>query len=247
MLHAALNGNRAPGSHPALPLTLTDLVADGRSCVRAGAAALHIHPRSSSSGLETLDPTVVDETVLAVRAATGVPIGVSTGAWIEPDLARRAEAVSSWREPDMASVNFSEDGAELVTEALLEAGIRVEAGIWSVADAERLAVSGFAHRLVRVLVEIVHPTEHPIGAVIEIEAALARLGIDAPILVHGEGAAAWPVMRHGLAHGLDIRIGLEDSLHLPHGAIAASNAALVEAALELMTDGPRRGARDAQH
>lgn len=138
VLQAALNGNRAPGSHRALPVMPPELVADGVSCVRVGAAALHIHPRSSSSGLETLDPAAVDETVAGVRAATGVPIGVSTGAWIEPDPTRRADLVSAWREPDMASVNLSEDGAELVAQALLEAGIGVEAGIWSVEDAERL-------------------------------------------------------------------------------------------------------------
>lgn len=184
---------------------------------------------------------MVNETVLAVGAATGVPVGVSTGAWIEPDVARRAEAVSSWRAPDMASVNFNEDGAELITEALLEAGVGVEAGIWSIADAERLAVSGVARRLLRVLIEIVHPVEDPVAGAIEIEAALARLGVGGPVLVHGEDAAAWPVLRHGLAHGLDVRIGLEDVLHLPHGAMAPSNAALVEAARDLMTDGPRSG------
>lgn len=235
MLKAALNGNRAPGSHPAVPLTLPDLVADGLSCVRAGAAALHVHPRSPSSGLETLDPAVVDETVLRVRAGAGVPVGVSTGAWIEPDLARRAEAISSWREPDMASVNFNEDGAELVAEALLRGGVGVEAGIWSIADAERLAVSGLPGRLLRVLIEIVHPTEDPVGEAMEIEAALARLGVHDPVLVHGEDAATWPVLRHGLAHGLDIRIGLEDSLYLADGTMAGSNAAMVHAACDLMT------------
>ncbi|WP_083769398.1 3-keto-5-aminohexanoate cleavage protein [Acidimicrobium ferrooxidans] len=47
MLVAALNGNRAPGSDRALPLTLRELAADGVSCVRAGAGALHLHPRST--------------------------------------------------------------------------------------------------------------------------------------------------------------------------------------------------------
>ncbi len=178
---------------------------------------------------------MVDETVLRVRAGAGVPVGVSTGAWIEPDLARRAEAISSWREPDMASVNFNEDGAALVAEALLRGGVGVEAGIWSIADAERLAVSGLPGRLLRVLIEIVHPTEDPVGEAMEIEAALARLGVHDPVLVHGEDAATWPVLRHGLAHGLDIRIGLEDSLYLADGTMAGSNAAMVHAACDLMT------------
>jgi hypothetical protein len=54
----------------------------------------------------------------------------------------------------MASVNFGEEGAAQVAEAHCKAGIGVEAGIWSVDDPERLRASGFATRLVRVLVEI---------------------------------------------------------------------------------------------
>src|SRR6516165_4098038 len=113
MLKAALNGNRRPGSHPALPVTPNQLAVDAAACVRAGVGGVHIHPRSIA-GVETLEPEVVDETVRMVRAATGVPAGVSTGAWIQPDPTRRADLVSEWREPDMASVNLSEEGAGLV-------------------------------------------------------------------------------------------------------------------------------------
>lgn len=170
-----------------------------------------------------------------MRAAAGVPVGVSTGAWIEPDPIRRAELVSRWREPDMASVNLSEEGTGSVIEALLGAGIGVEAGIWTVDDAEHLAASGVAARIDRVLVEIVHPTPDPVGEVAAIERALDRLGIGLPRLIHGEEEATWPVLRHAVALGHDTRVGLEDTLHLPDGTVAASNAALVEAVLTLRT------------
>lgn len=234
MLVAALNGSRSPGSHPALPLTASELAADAVACVGAGVAAVHIHVRSNG-GVETLDPEVVDETARVVRAAAGVPVGVSTGAWIDPDPARRAELVSSWREPDMASVNLSEDGAGSVIEALLDAGIGVEAGIWTVDDAERLAASGLAARIDRILVEIVHPTHDPVREVTAIERTLDLLGIGLPRLIHGEEEATWRVLRYAVALGYDTRIGLEDTFHLPDGPVAASNAALVEAALALRT------------
>ena len=38
--------------------------------------------------------------------------------------------------PDFASVNISEDGWQELTAILADAGIRAEAGVWSVADAE---------------------------------------------------------------------------------------------------------------
>lgn len=230
MLQAALNGSRRPGDHPALPLTPTALAADAAACVRAGAAAIHVHPRSAS-GHETLEPAAIDETVTLIRAATGVPVGVSTGAWIEPDPIRRAEHVSSWRAPDVASVNFSEHGAERVAESLLGAGIGVEAGIWSIDDVERLASSGCADRLARVLIEIVHPTHDPVAEAMAIEIALDRLGVEAPRLIHGEGAATWPVLRHAARRRCDARVGLEDTLRMPDGAIVASNPALVAVAV----------------
>jgi uncharacterized protein (DUF849 family) len=234
VVQGALNGSRAPGGHPAVPITPSELAADSVTCVRAGVAALHIHPRSTA-GLETLDPAVVDEAVEVVRAAAGVPVGVSTGAWIEPDPTRRADLISGWHEPDMASVNFSEEGAGLVVEALLGAGIGVEAGIWTVDDAERLAASGFTARVVRVLVEIVHSTPDPVREARAIVGALDRFGIDAPRLIHGQNESTWSVLRYAISVGCDTRIGLEDSLYLPDGTVAGSNAALVEATLTLMT------------
>src|SRR5580693_2006932 len=108
----------------------------------------------------------------------------------------------------MASVNLSEDGAETVMQALLDAGIGIEAGIWSVDDAERLAASGFATRVVRVLVEIVHPVQDPAAEAMTIDERLDHLGIAAPRLHHG----------------------VEDALFFPDGALAPSNEALVLAA-----------------
>jgi uncharacterized protein (DUF849 family) len=232
VLKAALNGDRTHDEHPAVPRSPDALAADGAACVAAGAQALHVHPRDAD-GRERLDAAVVDGAVAAIRArCPGVPIGVSTGAWIERDPARRAALVAGWTAPDFASVNLSEPGAVAVMRALLDAGIGVEAGVWSVADADALAASGLQDRLVRVLVELIDvaPAEVP-GAAAEIHAALDRHGVEAPRLQHGEGAATWPALADAVARGLDTRIGLEDTLLDPDGAPAVGNAALVAAAV----------------
>lgn len=230
MLQACLNGPREPGSHPALPLTAEALAADAAACVRAGAHALHLHPRAES-GQESLQPNVVDETVRRVRAAARVPVGVATGAWVEPDPERRAALVGRWTQPDYASVNLSETGASAVMRALLSAGIGIEAGVWSVEDAEALAATGLADKVLRVLVEVIDVREDRAAAAArEIDAALDRCRIDAPRLHHGEGDATWPVLQQALAAERDTRIGFEDTLFLPDGRPAASNAQLVAAA-----------------
>jgi uncharacterized protein (DUF849 family) len=232
VLKVALNGNRSPGSHPSLPVDAEQLAADAAACVRAGADAVHLHPRDSD-GRETLDDRIVDSVVRRVRGIAGVPIGVSTAAWIEPDLERRVETVARWRAPDMASVNLSEDGAELVMGALMSAGIGIEAGVSSVEDAEKLATSGFAGSLQRVLVEIVDQSADHAMEARSIDAALDRLQIVGPRLHHGEEAGTWPVLRQAKQLGMDIRIGLEDTLMLPDGSLATSNEELVRVARTL--------------
>lgn len=140
-------------------------------------------------------------------------------------------ALTRWREPDMASVNLSEDGAGPVMQALLGQGIGVEAGIWSVDDVYRLARTGLHDRVVRILVEIINPAGDPEAEARAIDEALDQIGATAPRLHHGEGDATWAVLRQGQRLGHDIRIGLEDTLTLPDGSAAPGNEALVRAAL----------------
>jgi uncharacterized protein (DUF849 family) len=234
LLQAALNGPWTKAEHPAMPLTLEELTADAAACAAAGAGAIHVHPRDAE-GRERLDAIVVDEVVRHVRTAGGVPVGVSTGAWIEPDLDRRLALVASWTTPDYASVNLSEPGADRIMRALLDAGIGIEAGVWSVEDAERLAASGLAARVTRVLVEPVDVAADDAIAVVDaIHAALDRLGISASRLQHGDGDATWVLLRDALRRGLDTRIGLEDTTREPDGAVTTGNAALVRAATRLV-------------
>jgi uncharacterized protein (DUF849 family) len=235
LVKACLNGNRPPDAHPELPLTSEELAADAAACVAAGARALHVHPRDTG-GAESLDARVVDTAVIAIRAACpGVPVGVSTAAWILPGLAARVAAIGAWTSvPDFASVNLSEAGHRVLMGALHESGIGIEAGVWTVEDATALAESGFADDVVRVLVE---PEDHDAaGAVARaaaIDRGLDRLGIGAPRLHHGAEHATWAVVRRAIEAGHDIRVGLEDTLVLPDGEPAAGNAELVAAAVAL--------------
>lgn len=240
LLKACLNGDREPGAHPALPVSPEELAWEAERAVEAGAGALHLHPRRSD-GSESLDAETVGAAVGAVRAACPrVPVGVSTGAWIEPDPDRRLELVGAWgalparSRPDFASVNLSEAGAVEVCAALLDAGVGVEAGLWSAEDARLLLESGLAERCTRLLLELVRErtADEARATAREVEDVLDGSGTGAPRLLHGEGAVAWPMLRYALERGHDARVGLEDTLVLPDGRMARDNAQLVEAALE---------------
>jgi uncharacterized protein (DUF849 family) len=233
LLQAALNGPFGKDRHPELPVSEQELARDGAACVAAGARAIHLHPRDAD-GAERLDARVVDATVAAVRDACGVPVGVSTGAWIDPDLGRRLDLIAGWSAPDYASVNLSEDGATATMRTLLDAGVGIEAGVWSVEDAERLAATGLGDRVTRVLVEPVDVCAGDAVAVVdEIHATLDRLRLTAPRLQHGDGDATWVLLRDAIRRRIDTRIGLEDTVAGPDGARAGGNEALVRAARQL--------------
>ena len=105
---------------------------DAQAAVAQGASAIHVHVRDES-GQESLDPDDVGQSVEAIRrACPGIPVSISTGAWIVPALQQRLALIGSWSVlPDCASVNLHEAGAADVMRALLDKGIGVEAGIWN--------------------------------------------------------------------------------------------------------------------
>jgi uncharacterized protein (DUF849 family) len=237
IIQAALNGDLTKISHSAVPVSTDELVRDAIACVAAGARAIHLHPRDSE-GREQLEAGVVDEVVTEVREACGVPVGVTTGEWIEPDLENRLRLVRAWRAPDYTSVNLSEPGSVEVMTALLETGIGIEAGVWTIEDVERLARSGLGERVTRILVE---PGEAQVGdstsaAIIlveDIHRALDRFELAAPRLQHGDGKVAWVILEDAIRRGLDTRIGLEDTIHEPNGELTSGNEALVYSAQNL--------------
>ena len=179
---------------------------------------------------ESLEPEDVAIALEAIRAACpGIPVGVSTGAWIAPDVSRRLSLIRAWDVlPSLASVNLHEEGALQVIRLLLQRGIGVEAGIWTAEAAGTLLHSGLADECLRVLIE---PAEEPGDAranLERIEAALAP--VSRPRLLHGFGASAWEFVKLAAKRAYDTRTGFEDTLMLPDGSVAKSNAALVAAA-----------------
>lgn len=245
LLEACLNGARLPAEHPVLPVTPAELASDVARVVAAGAGAVHLHVKDHD-GRDTLSGAPLAEVLNAVRAATRVPVGVTTGAWAAPDPVERVAAVSAWTVlPDFASVNWHEPGAEQVTEALLERGVDVEAGVWHARAARAWRASPLRGRCLRVLLELPDGLDEA-GAVEKADRLLAlvdRAGTEVPVLLHGEGSSCWPALRHAARRGLATRIGLEDVLTLPDGAPACDNAALVAVARRLLTAGPPASGR----
>jgi uncharacterized protein (DUF849 family) len=232
LLQAALNGTRRRADHAAIPTTPAEVADAAAGCVSAGARAIHVHVRDTR-GRESLAPEDVARCLAALRAAIPeTPVGVSTGAWIMPQPEVRHQSVAAWTvQPDYASVNFHESGAEQLAMLLLSRGTGIEVGLPEAAAAERLVRSGLALRCLRILIE---PQAQELDAALrtvrEIEAVLDSARVALPRLLHGLDRTAWPLIGTAAARGYDTRIGFEDTLTLPDGSPAPTNAALVAAA-----------------
>ena len=229
-VQAALNGNR---SDAIVPATVADLVASAAACIRSGATSIHLHPRDAA-GRESLDGRWIDATVAALREAVpGVPVGVSTGAWIEPDLPTQLARIRSWTElPDFASVNFDEPGCREVAALLTEWGIPIEAGLSDETSAKNFAATARTLNILRILIE---PQAGQVAAALAtvagIESILEGADLRYPRLLHGVDITAWPMVEAAGERAYATRMGFEDTLLLPDGRPARSNAELLTACL----------------
>jgi uncharacterized protein (DUF849 family) len=231
---ACINGARTPDQHPNLPVTPEQLAAEALAAHGAGAKAVHMHPKTAD-GVDSLLPQHVDAAVDAVRhAAPGLPLGVTTGFWALPDADERLRAVDGWTVlPDFASVNWHEPGSEDLARLLLSKGLGVEVGLFHAEAAESWAASEIAQHCMRVMIEL-----SPDGDVATADDLLSQVlaaGSPAPVLLHGLDESCWPLLEHAGVRGVQTRIGMEDTLRLPDGSTASDNAALVSAAVQLLS------------
>lgn len=228
-LQAALNGDRNKNEHKNIPVTIQELTKDAVEAVKAGAGSIHIHPRDYDHR-ETLDPEVIAHALLGLRSAVHVPVGISTGEWIAGS--KTLDLIKNWTVlPDFASVNIHEETAADIISLLLQKGIGIEAGVWTVESAQKfigLASSSFC---MRVLIEPMERNlNEAINTVRAIMAVLRKSKINVPWLLHGQDDSAWKILAYARAIGLSSRIGFEDTLVLPDGNSAESNRELIETA-----------------
>ncbi len=232
LIKAAINGSRTLENHPCVPVTPQQQATESVAAVAAGAGAIHVHVRDAGAK-ESLAPDDVALALEAIRSACpGVPVGVSTGAWIVADVARRIELIEAWEVlPDFASVNVHETGAEQIMRSLIEKGIGVEAGVWNARAAKDWLSIGLAEECLRVLIET---AEEPCDAVKNLTEIEAALGLNrVPRLLHGLDGCAWKMVELAAQRGYDTRVGFEDMLTLPDGTSAKNNAALVSTAFSI--------------
>ncbi len=236
LIEAAINGSRTRHEHPSIPITPQQQAAEAAAAVAAGAGAIHVHVRAADEK-ESLSPDDVAHALEAIRAASpGVPVGISTGAWIVPDVEHRLDLIRGWEVlPDFVSVNVHEEAAMRVIRLMVEKGIGIEAGVWNALAVNLWLASGLANECLRVLIE---PGERPGEARANLKEIEMALGANSsPRLLHGLEGSAWEMIALAAQRRYDTRVGFEDTLTLPDGSRAPSNADLVRVTLAVVAQG----------
>jgi uncharacterized protein (DUF849 family) len=237
LIKIALNGARPKKQNKYIPQSLDEIGEEVRLLFENGHKVFHIHCYDEK-GNESLKPADVNKLVSLVKGISPeIQIGISSGDWIEPDLAKRKSYIKEWKNiPDFISVNIIEDDAFEISELLISKGVKIEAGLNEKKAAEKLVESGLHKNCFRILIEPEpEKLKEAIDCVNEIEEVLDKNGIEVPRLLHGFNSVAWDILREAKRRGYDSRIGMEDTIYLENGEPIKSNLELIKYAQKILT------------
>jgi uncharacterized protein (DUF849 family) len=235
VIKVCLNGGRTKQDHSKIPIALDEISEDIRVLKNLGAEHFHIHLRDSE-GKETFDNALLAPQMQVLRQQhPDIKIGLSSNLFDGMTQEIRFQKISGWEfKPDYVSVNLSEPGSLALWDLLKEKGIKPEAGIWAMDDAEMFVKNKLDQYCERVLVEMFHwEKEEALLQAGQISAFLAEYSSELEQVHHGEGANTWAVVENALKQNYGARIGLEDTLVLRNGGKAKSNEELYLEVMEI--------------
>lgn len=235
----ALNGaRRGKADHPALPVTVPEIVAAAAACQAAGADGVHLHVRDAA-GAHVLDAGLYREALAGIaEAAPGMAAQVTTEAVGRYTSAEQRALVRALR-PALTSVALREmipEGADTGEAAAFYAwaaaeGIAVQHILYDVRCIARFhlfcdtgVIPGRAHQVQLVLglygvAEDSQPEELD-----PLLAALRAGGRNCDWMLCAFGPRETDCLVHAVAQGGKARIGFENNLFMSDGRRARDNA-----------------------
>jgi uncharacterized protein (DUF849 family) len=232
--------------HPALPVTLNELVNTARECEAAGASVIHVHIRDDKAR-PTLDLARLKDAVRALRESSTMIVQLSTGGAVTDDYASRLAVLDA--QPDACSltcgtVNFGDEVFTNPWPFVRELYARTKE-LRVVPEFELFDLGHVAtlHRLLGDLGEPhgghVHcdlvmgvPGGMP-GDAATLVSVIQALPAGSSWSATGIGPSTLPVMFAALSAGGHLRVGMEDTTSYSKGRKVASNAELVHRAAAL--------------
>jgi len=232
-------------NNPNIPYTTQEIAESSIEASQAGATVVHLHVREDD-GTPSGRPELFKDVMQRIRAGSDLLTMVSTGGSADMTIEERTTGLEA--KPDISgvesgSMNFGDDtfitppkAARGIIERALGAGIDLEVeafDVGHVVSAVRWVEEGILPAPLRI--NLVFGVPGGIDATPEALAAMMRpLPSDAFWTVTCIGRHHPRMLALALLNGAPgIRTGLEDVAYLRKGVLAPSNAALVEAAVDL--------------
>ena len=245
----APNGaRRTQSDHPALPVTIEEIVSTARSCADAGAGAMHFHVRDNQQR-HVLDAGLYKEALAALEhAVPEMHLQITTEAVgrYSPDEMRQlgrdvmppgisvgiAEMIPS-RTPQPEDIKFYQDMAE--------AGVKLQHICYQPEDIDLVAsvigTAGLSHDDVWCLFCIGHYTGRVSRAELIppfLDAAAAH-GLEVDWGICAFGPEEHDCLVEAVRLGGKLRVGFENCLLMADGRVAADNAERVRATKDLLS------------
>jgi 3-keto-5-aminohexanoate cleavage enzyme len=236
----APNGARkSQRDHPRLPITPAELAQCAADCAAAGASMLHLHVRDAS-GRHSLDPADYRPAIEAIRERVGdallLQLTTESGGRYAP---REQMASMDALAPEALSIAIRELFADAALHAEVAAflarlaarGALVQYIVYSaddVARAVRLQAEGAIPQAAPQLLFVLGAyAEGRAGRPADLLPMLAALPTGWPWSACAFGSDELRCVVAAALLGGHVRVGFENNLLLPSGAVAADNAALI--------------------
>ena len=240
IITVALTGNvPTKKMNPNLPVTADEIAADVRRCADAGAVLFHVHARDAGEK-PTLDISAFKERCRKIRAAAPeVIIQLSTGARAGKDWEARSNPVRLL--PEMASFTTGSNNLpgmiyenspqfiDFLATVFKETRVKPEIEVFEtgmINNALYLMSKGLLEAPLHFQFVLGAPGAMP-GTVKNLLFLSESIPSGCTWTVAGIAKAEIPLAAAAVVMGGHVRVGLEDNLYMPDGALA-SNPRLVE-------------------
>jgi 3-keto-5-aminohexanoate cleavage enzyme len=239
----APNGaRRGKADHPALPVTIPEIVATAAACHAAGAGAMHAHVRDAN-GQHVLDAGLYCELIAEMaRQVPDMPVQITTEAVgryspaeqraLLREIAADAEGVSIALSEMLADNDTT--AARASYHALADAGVAVQHILYDAADVHRLAreiargtVPGDGLTTLYVLGRYTTGQQSAPAMLAPFLTAAYEAGLEADWTTCAFGKGETDCLRAALERGGKARVGFENNLFMADGTLAPDNAARV--------------------
>lgn len=217
----APNGaRRGKADHPALPVTMEDILSTASACFAAGADGLHLHVRDDE-GLHSLDAGRYRETLdELVQIVPGMRLQITTESGGRFDVAQQLQCLRevkpSWASVSVREIARSPELADTVYGTMAENGTEVQHILYDPKDAEQLRqwqAEGIVRAHQTSVIFVLGKYTPPVAAVpSDLNAHLEGHDATVPWMVCAFGAHEHDCLLEAARRGGDLRVGFENNL-----------------------------------